>query len=808
MRIAIVSREFPPETGWGGIGTYAYHIAHALAALGHDVQVIGRSERLEEYSRQDGPITVHRIREWKWRGPCSDVLYAHLPLPEWFYSKRVMEKVWELHRQAPFDVIEAPEYRAEAFHLVRHAPAPVVIKLHSPTFVLDEWATYRVSWPRENLVDLMERTAVRRAAAISAPSADLAARVARTWGVRRERITQVPNPLAPTIEVQPWPGEGTPPTVLFVGRIDHRKGMTIIGRAIIGVLKAVPSARFILVGAPVDKTVLGGDAVLYKRLIEDWRQAGVLDRIMLVPWQKDPAALSGYHRQSHVVVVPSLYENFPNVLLEGMAVGRAVVASRVGGMPEMIVAGQDGILVPPGDVPALEDALIRLLQDLPAARRLGQAARIGVIERFGADRVAAQTAAWYDRVRAAQAARRGTARVLVIVTERWINWDKDEGVAIMVPEFLRGLGRHGMRTQLIRRPYRPSQAPRWGCSGLLMLVREWLELAWDLTEPARNLLFVCGQWLRGPFRFDLLWEYYTLYGLSGWTLSWITGKPLVFNVDAPLIEEYEQLQGVYLGRTRRGLARWILRCNLARAAAVHVPSQVLADWLVRDYRVPIGKVHVIPNGVHVEAHRPAVDRAVLRRRYGLSNDEPVVLFVGSLQPWHGCEVLLQAFTQVHQRCPNARLFIVGDGKVRSALETQTSGLGLNGSVRFVGQVPHTKVPEFLAMADVAVLPYPQLPVPFYFSPIKLFEYMGAGKAIVASRAGQIAEILRDGETARLVTPGSSAELAEALVQVLASSDRGAGLGARARAAVAEHTWQRRGDALAQLCRMALESRHD
>ena len=806
MRIAILSREFPPETGWGGIGTYAYHLAHALAGLGHGVHVISRSERLEEYSRQDGPVTVHRIREWKWRGPGSDFLYRYLPLSEWWYSRRVAEKIRELHRQQPFDVIEAAEYRAEAFHVARRAPAPVLLKLHSPTFVLDPFAGGRPSRLREWLADRMESATARRAAGLCTPSRALGDTVAQAWGIPRERIERIPNPLPATGEAPAWPDAGSPPTVLFAGRFDARKGLAVLGPALIGVLQAIPNAQGILVGAPGDASVLGGDADLSREVAERWRQAGVLDRIRLVPWQKDPAALREYYGQSHLVVVPSLWENFPNAVLEGMAAGRAVVASRVGGIPEMITPERDGLLVNPGDVSGLEAALIRLLQDLPAARRLGQAARARVTDACNARTVAEQTAAWYEQVRRAERIGGRAARVLAIVTHRWINWEKDDGVAIMVPEWLRGLERQGLRARLIRRPYRPGQPPRWGRFGALSGLREWLELAWDLTEPVRNLAFVMRRWLSQPFAFELIWEYYSLYGLSGWALSWVTGRPLALNVDAPLIEESEQLHHVRLGRARRAMARWVLRRTLSRAAVIHVPSTVLADWLVRRCGVSRAKVHVIPNGVHLTAQQDSTDREALRRRHGVGA-APLIVFVGSLQPWHGCEVLVQAFDAVRQRCPEARLFIVGDGQVRRALEIQASNLRLNGSVHFVGQIPHAQVPEFLQMADVAVLPYPHLPVPFYFSPIKLFEYMGAGKAIVASRAGQIAEVLRDGDTGRLVTPGSSAELAETLVQVLTSSDRGAALGARAREAAAHHTWEQRGDALGRLCRAALEQRH-
>lgn len=805
MRIAFISREYPPETGWGGIGTYVYRMSHALAEAGHEVHVISRSERLEEYARQDGPVMLHRVRERKYAGLFSDWLYGLLPIGEWRYSRRVAQKIGELHKHAPFDIIEAAEYRAEAFHIVGGIRVPVVVKLHSPSYLLDMMSRTLFSF-RERVVDRMERVTTKRAAGVTSPSKELANLVSKFWSMPPSRVAHVPNPLGSIHEELPWPGNETPPTALFVGRIDHRKGADVMADAVVGILHDLPEARFILVGAPGDKTVLGGDRSLYDRIVALWRQAGVLDRITLVPWQKDTAALQKYYCQAHVALVPSIFENFPNVCLEAMLASRAVVASEVGGIPEIIQDGTTGLLVPPARPEALCQATVSLLRNRQRAQMLGQAGRTSVIERFNASKVAAETAAFYEKTISAYQVSQKPPRVLAIVTERWINWGKEEGVAVMVPEFLRALERAGMTTHLIHRDYRPSHPPAGKRSGLLAWVGELAELAWDLTEPLRNLVFVIGCWLRNPTRFELIWEYYAFYGFSGCILSWITGRPLIFNVDSPLIEEYEKLQGVHLGLVRRSMGRWILKCNLARAARVHVPSTVLARWLIQDYGISPDKICVIPNGVLLDKIKAPQDRQVLRRRHGLG-DEPVVLFVGSLQPWHGCDVLVQAFAKVYQRCPSARLLIVGDGKVRQSLEAQVKTLGLNGSVRFAGYVPHTQVPEFLAIADVAVLPYPELPVPFYFSPIKLFEYMGAGRAIVASRSGQIAEILRDGETGRLVSPGSVDELAQALIELCTSPDRGAALGRQAQLEASHCTWQQRGELLARICREALGSSH-
>jgi glycosyltransferase involved in cell wall biosynthesis len=200
------------------------------------------------------------------------------------------------------------------------------------------------------------------------------------------------------------------------------------------------------------------------------------------------------------------------------------------------------------------------------------------------------------------------------------------------------------------------------------------------------------------------------------------------------------------------------------------------------------KIVVIANGVDTDKFGCGESLEAARNRLGL-DDGPVVVFVGGFQPWHGLELLVEAFAGVVDKCPGARLVLVGDGPARPDVERKIDGRQLGKSVLITGYVKHKDIPGWLAAADVAVAPYPPLPEELWFSPLKLYEYMAAGKAIVASEAGQIAEVIRHGHNGVLVQPGNTAQLAQAMIDLLDDPDQRRRLGENARQqATAEHSW--------------------
>jgi glycosyltransferase involved in cell wall biosynthesis len=178
-----------------------------------------------------------------------------------------------------------------------------------------------------------------------------------------------------------------------VGRLERRKGVEVLMEALPAVLGAVPETRVRLIGR--DHRSGPGGAWMSGHLRELLREAGVPEQAVEFGGPVERTVLPETYRAAGICVVPSLYENFPYTCLEAMAAGCAVVASAVGGIPEIITDQVEGLLVPPGDPGSLASAILRLLRDPALRTQLGRQARAAVHRRFSRGVVCRQTADLY-----------------------------------------------------------------------------------------------------------------------------------------------------------------------------------------------------------------------------------------------------------------------------------------------------------------------------------------------------------------------------------------------------------------------------
>ena len=264
--------------------------------------------------------------------------------------------------------------------------------------------------------------------------------------------------------------------------------------------------------------------------------------------------------------------------------------------------------------------------------------------------------------------------------------------------------------------------------------------------------------------YDLVYERYSLFS----TVIAECGVPGILEVNAPLIDEQ---------RTHRVLvdeqaADAALQEQVQAALATICVSDPVRDWVIA--RTEGTRVFTVSNGVNVHRITPQPE----------SPGAPVVTFVGTLKPWHGVDVLLRARAQAHK---DWKLRIIGDGPMRAELDDLARSLGID--VDFRGAVAPDAIPQHMAGTAIGVAPYPAMDTDSdqYFSPLKVYEYMAAGLPVVASRVGQLPEIM--GESAYLVPPSDPEALAAALDALVANPVERARVGSdNRRQAEREHSW--------------------
>ncbi len=383
MKIGFFSSSYPGVTGEGGIGTYTRNLAHALAALGHAVHVLTPGDARSTV--EDGPVSVHLCRDDYF--PVADRL-----VPGAGASYRVGTAMARLVERHGLDIVEFPNWGGVGLWYAARRPAPLVVRLHTSaaeTNLIDGVASRRVAaWDVRR-----ERWLSRSADALVTHSDAHRRQMAAELGIDAARIALIPHgiPLGHVFE-RPRNETGEL-TVVSLGRMEKRKGTLDLFKAAPAVLRAVPEARFVLIGA--DRPHCPGGRT-HARYLEDEFPPEVRSRIRLAGRLPDDE-VDRLLRSADLFVAPSLYESFGLIFVEAMRWGTPVVGTRVGGIPEIVEDGVSGLLVSPGDPDGLAAALIALLRDEGRRCRIGAAGRRRVEAEFSAGRMAERAVAFYSQ---------------------------------------------------------------------------------------------------------------------------------------------------------------------------------------------------------------------------------------------------------------------------------------------------------------------------------------------------------------------------------------------------------------------------
>jgi glycosyltransferase involved in cell wall biosynthesis len=290
--------------------------------------------------------------------------------------------------------------------------------------------------------------------------------------------------------------------------------------------------------------------------------------------------------------------------------------------------------------------------------------------------------------------------------------------------------------------------------------------------------------------FDLIHERFNLLALGG---AWASKKlriPFVLEVNADLLEQ-RRFKGIPERGLRRLFAAWATRMCFNAAEMIICISVDLKEHLRSTWNIEESKLTVLPIAADVEAFKPNYNSETVRKSLGLTT-EPVVMWVGGFYPWHDLSLLLESFALVLQQRPDARLVLVGDGQTRSSVVDIVTKDGLHHAVIMTGAIAHSQVPEMLSIADVAVVPSALVTASLggTGTPLKLFEYMAAGKAIVATAHNQATKVIQDGHNGLLVEVGDANKFAGAILALLNDPVECVRLGQNARKQAVElHSWE-------------------
>ncbi|UCE58147.1 MAG: glycosyltransferase family 4 protein [Phycisphaerales bacterium] len=408
MHIGLVTPQYPAGLSANGISTYTELMAEELARKGHCVSVFSRGATAGSASAHAGfaeNIDVYHVGTRSLSVPVLRTLFYRaggLLCPGYIHNRdsgvALRDAVLRAHRTTPLDVVECPEVRGLPDWL-ESLGIPIVVRLHAAR-TLNAVANGE---PRDRVfrgIFRAERHCLRRARHVSAPCHAIVAETTRVLGIELQDARVIPNPISPVAPTHTAESNGDPHEVLFVGRMDIRKGFDVFVRAFHAVASRPefadihativgPDSGLILPGRPA----VSGSNYLCETVVD----GGIRSRIDLRgPLPHDRVATLRHRRI--LTVIPSRFENFPYTLLEAMAAGCPVIAADSGGIPEIIRHEQNGLLFRSGESEALAEQLARLVADKALKSALGSQAGKDIEEFYSPAVVADTMVSFYREV--------------------------------------------------------------------------------------------------------------------------------------------------------------------------------------------------------------------------------------------------------------------------------------------------------------------------------------------------------------------------------------------------------------------------
>lgn len=397
MRILYISSEYPPETGFGGIGTYTKYMAEGMASRGHEVTVFAQSLSGKEELSVLNRVRVYRIPGGRFPLPGAKLLYpfrkfcystAHHLLIRLAWAKSVRDACNRLEAaESDFDIIEYPECGGEGFLLQKKCTTALFARLHTPWHLIRRIDEIREPVGDHLLLPWIENRSVHNADMVTSPSQALAKLISKEWNVKQ--ITVIPNPI-PADAFCKKRGGGW----IYTGRVEKRKGVHILLKSYAALCKKHSPPPLVLLGKSYGSMPDGRSYGEYVRsLLQQLHLTKRVQWIEGVPLD----SVRDYLQRSSVAFFPSLWENFPYTCLEAMACGLTVAVSDCGGFPELIEHKESGIVFKSESCASLTEAMEQILEKPRMINRLGVNARERIRTIFHTATVCSSMESMYQR---------------------------------------------------------------------------------------------------------------------------------------------------------------------------------------------------------------------------------------------------------------------------------------------------------------------------------------------------------------------------------------------------------------------------
>jgi len=504
------------------------------------------------------------------------------------------------------------------------------------------------------------------------------------------------------------------------------------------------------------KLIIIGDGEYKDQLLKLIKEKELQDYVTLVGAQSHQELWKWYNAVDLFCLL-SMNEGRPNVILESLSCGTPVLASNVGGIPEIITGPDHGYILDSFNSEKIADGIIFCLEYKWNRER---------IRSFIADRT------WSN-------VSKNLYKILIDTLEYKVNSEQnliyhhrtlaDGGEGIHIREMIQAFRDLKCEVNVIAVANTKKGIKS---KNFVKIIKKLPRFVYEIAELSYNFLSYikirkCIKAKRPRF----IYERYSLYNIAGVLAASRFKIPLILEVNSPLVYEKEKYEKLIF----HNLAGFFEKYIFNKANTIIVVSNVLKDLLLKNKKLDPSKIVVMHNGVRIE--RFNIDNSsAIKRKLDLEN-KLVVGFCGFFRSWHNVNLLIEAVSKLNIKYNyDAHILLIGDGPARDDIEKFTKSVNMQHNITITGRVNDEEIPVYMSLFDIAVMPS----ITPYASPIKIFEYMAMSKAIIAPNMGNIREILDDGKNALLFSINDEKDFESKLESLINDSVLRTNLGKNAR----------------------------